>query len=75
MAAQLFDAWASTSFTPVRLIGATLSQLTAAPPQLGLFTHETDERRRVVDAVADRIAARFGTKAVRRGASPDESRR
>jgi DNA polymerase-4 len=63
----LFAAWCRAGFVPIRLIGASLSLLTDAAAQPGLFTHGEDERRRRLDAVADRIAEKFGGAAVRRG--------
>jgi DNA polymerase-4 len=66
-AEQLFDQWAAASFQPVRLIGASVSQLASGPLQPGLFTHEDEARRQALDAVADRIAERFGRAAASRG--------
>jgi len=66
-ASGLFDQWAAAAFQPVRLIGASISQLAAGPAQPGLFTHEEEGRRRALDAVADRIAERFGRGAASRG--------
>lgn len=65
----LFAAWCRQGFVPIRLIGASLSQLTEATAQPGLFSHGEDERRRRLDAVADRIAEKFGGAAARRGAA------
>ncbi|HWE97950.1 MAG TPA: DNA polymerase IV [Tepidisphaeraceae bacterium] len=66
-ASGLFDAWAAQSFRPVRLIGMTAAQLGAGGAQMGLFPDPADEKQKRVDAVADRIAAKFGASAIRRG--------
>jgi len=53
-----------------RLLGVSLSNLTASagPPQLGLFTAETEplesERDRKVAQVMDNVRARFGNKSI-----------
>ncbi|GJM19959.1 MAG: DNA polymerase IV [Phycisphaeraceae bacterium] len=67
-ARDLFDTWA-TSFRPVRLIGAGVSQLTESPGAGSLFEREADEHGRALDAASDAIAERFGTDAVRRAIS------
>ncbi|MDL2328132.1 DNA polymerase IV [Desulfosarcina sp. OttesenSCG-928-A07] len=63
--------------TPVRLIGIGASGLidTAAPHQLSLFpeTDLKDDEWEKVDTVMDRIAKRFGPKAVHRGMGTAES--
>jgi DNA polymerase-4 len=66
-ACGLFDAWAAQSFRPVRLIGMTAAQLGAHGAQMALFADPADEKQKRVDAVADRITAKFGTSAIRRG--------
>ena len=62
-ARQLFDAW---PFQPVRLIGATAERLSRGLEQMDLFADPTQERRRKLDAVADRINQRFGKRSIRR---------
>ena len=62
-ARTLFDAW---PFQPVRLIGATAERLSRGLDQLDLFADPTQERRRKLDAVADRINQRFGKRSIRR---------
>ena len=66
-ARSLFDAWAAADFRPVRLVGVAAADLSAPDPQLGLFADPEAERRGKLDAVADRINAKFGKRAVRRG--------
>jgi DNA polymerase-4 len=68
----IFETWASGSFKPVRLIGMSASNLTAAPVQLGLFADRARERQSRVDVALDRINAKFGKTAIRRGRSSDE---
>jgi DNA polymerase-4 len=62
-ARQLFDAW---PFQPVRLIGATAERLSRGLDQMDLFADPAQERRRKLDAVADRINQRFGKRSIRR---------
>ncbi|MEN0021403.1 MAG: DNA polymerase IV, partial [Planctomycetota bacterium] len=66
-----FDAWAASSFRPVRLVGVSVSGLTAAsePRQAGLFGAETDERSGRLDEAADAIAKKFGKDAITRARS------
>jgi DNA polymerase-4 len=66
-ASALFDKWANATFQPVRLIGMSTSQLTTGPAQLPLFADPQHERQKKVDAVADQITSKFGTRAIRRG--------
>jgi DNA polymerase-4 len=66
-ASSLFDTWAGAGFRPVRLIGVSVSQLSKGTGQLPLFTDPGSERQKKVDAVADQINAKFGSKAIRRG--------
>jgi DNA polymerase IV len=63
---NLFDRWRADSFQPVRLIGMSAGQLNSET-QMSLFVDPENERRRKADAVADKIAAKFGTKGLRRG--------
>jgi nucleotidyltransferase/DNA polymerase involved in DNA repair len=69
-ARDLFDAWAATGFQPVRLIGVGISQLTGEAEQFNLFTQQTDDRSRRLDATTDAIRNKFGSGAVQRGAQP-----
>jgi DNA polymerase-4 len=66
-AGALFDKWCAAGFRPVRLIGASASNLSRGPGQRPLFADPQDERRKKVDALADQITAKFGSKAMRRG--------
>ncbi|MDB5298570.1 MAG: dinB [Phycisphaerales bacterium] len=66
-ACGLFDAWAAQSFRPVRLIGVSAAQLSSHGAQMSLFANPADEKQKRVDAVADRITAKFGASAIRRG--------
>jgi DNA polymerase IV len=67
---EIFDKWAAAAFTPVRLIGMAASHLTGEPEQPGLFTDASKERQQRVDLAVDRINARFGRSAIRRGRTP-----
>jgi DNA polymerase-4 len=62
----LFDRW---SFQPVRLIGVTAERLSTGPGQMELFADPERERQKKLDAVADRINARFGKRTIRRAAT------
>jgi len=66
----LFDRWASQSFAPVRLIGATAGQLSHGGEQLDLFNAEQRGRKRRLDRAKDHITDRFGKDAIRRGTVP-----
>ena len=68
----IFEKWASASFKPVRLIGMSASNLTSAPEQLGLFADRAREQQKRVDVALDRINAKFGKTAIRRGHATDE---
>jgi DNA polymerase-4 len=63
-AASLLDAW---PFRPVRLIGMAAERMSRAAGQLPLFAEPGSDRQRRLDTVTDRINARFGTRAIRRG--------
>jgi DNA polymerase-4 len=68
-ARDLFDRW---PVQPVRLIGVTAERLSAdGAGQLDLFADPARERQRRLDAVADQINQRFGTRAIRRGGPGD----
>jgi DNA polymerase-4 len=66
-ASALFDKWCEKSFRPVRLIGASTSQLSHGPAQMSLFVDPQNEQKKKLDAVADKITAKFGAAAIRRG--------
>lgn len=66
-ASGLFDKWCKAGFRPIRLIGMSATQLSHGESQMTLFLDSKNERSKKVDAVADRITAKFGTKAIRRG--------
>jgi DNA polymerase-4 len=68
-AKAIFDKWAHTDFKPVRLIGMSASNLTGRGNQMGLFSDRTAEQQARVDHAVDRINARFGRSAIRRGRS------
>jgi DNA polymerase-4 len=65
VARSLFDAWASQSLAPVRLMGFAVSGLTTAR-QAGLFDEPRHEKSRAVDDAVDRITRKFGSSAIRR---------
>ncbi len=69
-ARDLFNAWADTGFQPVRLIGVGVSQFTNEAEQFDLFTQQTDDRSRRLDATTDAIRNKFGSGAVQRGVQP-----
>ncbi len=65
---DLFERWASSAFRPLRLIGFTAGPLAGADDdQLGLFPDPATGRQRRLDAATDRIAARYGKRAIHRG--------
>ncbi len=66
-ARELFDAWASREFQPVRLIGMAGKNLVAGQDQLPLFPDAQAEKQRKLDSVVDQINQRVGKGAVRRG--------
>jgi DNA polymerase-4 len=75
-ASELFERWARGGFRPVRLIGGSASQLSAAGAGQGaLFADREDERARRLDAATDAIRAKFGSGAVRRGAGDGTEQR
>lgn len=66
-AGSIFDAWAATSFQPVRLIGVSASGLTEADTeQLSLFDDPDASRGEALDRASDAVAERFGRHAIRR---------
>ena len=65
-ARALFDRWAADTFQPVRLIGVTAKDLTHGG-QLMLFAGPAQDRRRRLDEATDRIVAKYGKQAIRRG--------
>jgi DNA polymerase-4 len=66
-ARELFDIWCRENFRPVRLIGASAQSLSSGDPQLTLFTDPSKERQKKVDQLADQIARKFGSNAIKRG--------
>jgi DNA polymerase-4 len=68
-ASELFMRWARSEFQPVRLIGASLSQLgPLGAGQQSLFRDATDEHGRSIDRATDAVREKYGTGAIRRGA-------
>lgn len=63
----LFDEWAARSFSPVRLIGVSASQLTTTAGQLALFPDHDADRQHRLDRATDAIVERFGKRSIRRG--------
>ncbi len=63
----LFDAWAAAGFRPVRLVGVAAADLAEPEPQLDLFPDPGRDRQGQLESAVDRINARFGKGAVRRG--------
>ncbi|MCG8585318.1 MAG: DNA polymerase IV, partial [Pirellulales bacterium] len=72
-ARTLFDAWASDSFSPVRLIGVSTKDFRTGPVQQSLFDQSQHDRSDAADRVSDEIAARFGRKSIRRAGSMRKS--
>jgi DNA polymerase-4 len=67
-AVELFDAWATRDFRPVRLIGASVRNLESERGrQLELFEDPAETRARRIDRVTDTIAERFGADHISRG--------
>jgi DNA polymerase-4 len=60
----LFEKW---KFRPVRLIGMGAERLSEGETQMPLFADPQRDRQRTLDAVADRINAKFGNRMIRRG--------
>jgi DNA polymerase-4 len=73
-AKTLFDAWASSDFRPVRLIGVTAGQLSPAENHASLFTDPAREKEKRLDSVVDQINAKFGKRAVHRAPSAGRRR-
>ena len=61
-ARSLFDAWAGKTFTPVRLIGVGVGQLSAGNEQLSLFADPNEDQQRTVHVgeIADRFEKPLG---------------
>ena len=57
----------AAEFKPVRLIGTTGKQLVNGEGQMRLFPDPAEQKQRSVDQAVDRINARLGSAAVRRG--------
>ena len=66
-ASEVFDKWCASGFKPVRLIGMSAGHLSKGEKQMALFVDPDHEKQKKVDRVADEIAAKFGSKAIRRG--------
>lgn len=66
-ACSVFDAWAKSSFKPLRLLGVQATNLTCAAEQLPLFADPDAQRHKRVDAAMDKINEKFGKFAVKRG--------
>jgi len=61
----LRKAW--TRRRPLRLVGARFSGIEDGPAQMDLFAGETDEKKRRLAAVLDRLNAAGATARVRHG--------
>ena len=68
-ARALFDAWAASSFRPVRLIGMTAAQLTEGDGQLQLFERPERAKGQQLDQALDAIRGRFGLGAIHRASA------
>jgi nucleotidyltransferase/DNA polymerase involved in DNA repair len=67
VARSILETWASTSFSPVRLIGMQATSLTDEPRPEKLFVDVVDEKNRKVDRAVDAINQRLGKASVFRG--------
>jgi len=67
---SLFEAWARTSFEPIRLLGVSTSQL-HRPQGPGLFDAAERAQATRVDEAADAIRAKFGEGAIGRASAID----
>jgi DNA polymerase-4 len=63
----VFEEWMRASFQPVRLLGMGAASLTKSGEQLSLFGGAANEKQKGVDSAVDRINAKFGKSAIRRG--------
>ena len=71
-AESLLSAWSRRRPRPLRLLGVTVSQLAAkGGRQLSLFGEADHQRNQRLDEALDGIVDRFGTRAIRRGATLD----
>ncbi|MFA9480171.1 DNA polymerase IV [Phycisphaerales bacterium AB-hyl4] len=71
-AVELYDAWVSHNFAPVRLIGMGAERLSDTADQMTLFPDPAREKRQQLDQALDRIAHRFGETSIGRGAGTGE---
>ncbi|HPS53768.1 MAG TPA: DNA polymerase IV [Phycisphaerae bacterium] len=68
LANDIFDRWCDDGFKPLRLIGATLSNLRHRQGrQMSLFGEAEEQKKRRLDSVIDDIADKFGSDVLRRG--------
>jgi DNA polymerase-4 len=69
----LFSGWAQGGFEPVRLIGASLSQLCpleeVGAGQQSLFSDAADDHGRRLDQATDAVRRKYGSAAIQRGAA------
>lgn len=63
----VLEEWLRESFEPVRLLGMGAGGLSTSGEQLALFETPGREKQRGVDSAVDRITAKFGKSAIRRG--------
>jgi len=66
-ARTLFDAWATESFSPVRLIGMAGKNLVEGEGQLSLFPDPKTQKQKALDQTVDRINQKLGKSSIRRG--------
>ncbi|HZZ44559.1 MAG TPA: DNA polymerase IV [Tepidisphaeraceae bacterium] len=64
---SLLDEWLRDSFQPVRLLGMAAASFTTGSEQLTLFSAESNAKQKHIDTAVDRITAKFGKSAIRRG--------
>ncbi len=74
-ARDLFDAWASKSFRPIRLIGVQTIRLTRTNTQEGLFDHVSKTKLRALDKTIDAIQTKLGKEAIGRATEGPQRRK
>lgn len=71
---EIFEKWCDSGFKPLRLLGATLSNLRARQGrQLSLFDEQAKEKKKRLDSVMDNIATKFGPSFIKRGRNISKS--
>ena len=75
-ARSILEKWARQRFRPLRLLGATASNITGrAGAQLSLFEDPKRVAQRAIDQAVDDSTERFGKGAIGRGSAPERKNR